>query len=118
MFDFCVLCLNFSSNEVFIRGTQFAIFIVNCYFWFVVTISTDQLVENPETRKIYGSSDDSTLKLSISLLGILEPLIVFKIGASDQYQIISGNRRFEVAKELGISEVPISIIEEKDIDEN
>ena len=83
----------------------------------MVTISTDKLVENPETKKIYGSSDDSTLKLSISLLGILEPLIVFKIGTSDQYQIISGNRRFEVAKELGISEIPISIIEEKDIDE-
>jgi hypothetical protein len=32
----------------------------------VVTISTDKLIENPETKKIYGSSDDSTLKLSIS----------------------------------------------------
>jgi len=83
----------------------------------VVTISTDKLIENPETKKIYGSTDDSTLKLSISLLGILEPLIVFKIGNSDQYQIVSGNRRCEVAKELGISEVPILIIEEKDIDE-
>ncbi len=82
----------------------------------MVTISTDKLVENRETKKIYGSSDDSTLKLSISLLGILEPLIVFKIGDSDQYQIVSGNRRFEVAKELGISEVPVVIIQRKNID--
>jgi len=37
----------------------------------VVIISTDKLIENPETKKIYGSSDESTLKLSISLLGIL-----------------------------------------------
>ena len=83
----------------------------------MVTISTDKLVENPETKKIYGSSDDSTLKLSISLLGVLEPLIVFKIGDSDQYQIVSGNRRLSVAKELGINEVPVTLIVPTDIDE-
>ena len=83
----------------------------------MVTISTDKLVENPETKKIYGSSDDSTLKLSISLLGILEPLIVFEIIDSDQYQIVSGNRRFSVAKELGINEVPVVVSEVKNISE-
>ena len=83
----------------------------------MVTISTDKLVENPETKKIYGSSDDSTLKLSISLLGVLEPLIVFKIGDSDQYQIVSGNRRLSVSKELGINEVPVTLIVPTDIDE-
>jgi ParB family chromosome partitioning protein len=82
----------------------------------VVTISTDKLIENPETKKIYGSSDDSTLKLSISLLGVLEPLIVFQVGDSDQYQIISGNRRLSVAKELGLSELPATIINPKNID--
>jgi len=81
----------------------------------VVTISTDKLIENPETKKIYGSSDDSTLKLSVSLLGVLEPLIVFKIGDSDQYQIISGNRRLSVAKELGLNELPATIINPKNI---
>lgn len=83
----------------------------------MVTISTDKLIENPETKKIYGVSEDSTLKLSISLLGILEPLIVFQVGDSDQYQIISGNRRLSVAKELGLNEVPVSVIEPKNIDE-
>ncbi len=82
----------------------------------MVTISTDKLIENPETKKIYGSSDDSTLKLSISLLGVLEPLIVFQVGDSDQYQIISGNRRLSVAKELGLSELPATIINPKNID--
>jgi site-specific DNA-methyltransferase (adenine-specific) len=83
----------------------------------VLTIAIDKLVENPETKKIYGPGDDSTLKLSISLLGILEPLVVFKIGDSDQYQIVSGNRRWSVAKELSLSEVPVSVIEPKDINE-
>ena len=83
----------------------------------MVTISTDKLIENPETKKIYGSSDDSTLKLSISLLGILEPIIVFKIGDSDQFQIISGNRRLSVAKELGINEVPVFVTDSKDVSE-
>ena len=83
----------------------------------MVIISTDKLIENLETKKIYGSCDDSTLKLSISLLGVLEPLIVFKIGDSDQYQIVSGNRRLSVAKELGINEVPVTLIVPTDIDE-
>jgi DNA modification methylase len=83
----------------------------------VTIISIDKLVENPETKKIYGSSDDSTLKLSISLLGVLEPLIVFEIVDSDLYQIVSGNRRYNVAKDLGIAEVSVLVIETKDIDE-
>lgn len=82
----------------------------------MVTILTANLVENPETKKIYGLEDDTTiLQLSISLLGILEPLIVFKIDGSDQYQIISGNRRYSVAKKLDLIEVPALVTDRTDI---
>ncbi len=83
------------------------------------TIETNRLIENQKTIELYGITEDASLTLSISLLGILEPLIVFPIKDSTPqlYQIVSGNRRLKSALELGIESVPVNIIHETDLSE-
>ena len=80
-------------------------------------IKTNQLVPNQNTIKLYGITEDVKLTLSISLLGILEPLIVYPIedSTTQLYQIVSGNRRLSSALELGIETVPVIIIDETDL---
>jgi ParB/RepB/Spo0J family partition protein len=80
-------------------------------------IKTNQLVPNQNTINLYGITEDVKLTLSISLLGILEPLIVFPLedSATQHYQIVSGNRRLSSAIELGIETVPAIIIDETDL---
>jgi ParB family chromosome partitioning protein len=52
------------------------------------------------------------LKASIKQKGILEPLLVRVV--KGKYQIISGERRFTAAKELGLAEVPCIILQASD----
>ena len=80
-------------------------------------IKTNRLVPNQNTIKLYGITEDVKLTLSISLLGILEPLIVFPLedSTTQHYQIVSGNRRLRSALELGIETVPVVIIDETDL---
>lgn len=58
--------------------------------------------------------DLSGLKESIREKGIIEPLVVRKEG--DSYKIISGERRYQAAKELGETKLPCIIRESDDQD--
>ena len=82
-------------------------------------IETSRLIENQKTIEVYGITEDAKLTLSISLLGILEPLIVFPIKDSTPqlYQIVSGNRRLRSAIELGIETVPVIIVDKTELSE-
>ena len=55
--------------------------------------------------------DDSMNELTESVLesGILEPLTVRPLENTDNYEIISGHRRYHAAKKAGITEVPAFI---------
>jgi DNA modification methylase len=81
-------------------------------------VSIGLLRPNKISLSIYGNDlhcgDFLTLKKSIELEGILEPLVI-----TEDYFIISGVRRFYAAQELGIQEVPvvISTVKELEIDE-
>lgn len=56
---------------------------------------------------------------SISLFGVLEPLIVFPIQQEPGvYQVVSGNRRLNAVTQLGITEVPCTIIEPVELTES
>lgn len=81
-------------------------------------IKTQRLIENTITNRLYlVDSYYENLLTSISLFGILEPIIVFELPKGG-FQIVSGNRRHRVALELGIDEVPCIIIEPIEITES
>jgi site-specific DNA-methyltransferase (adenine-specific) len=69
-------------------------------------VSIGLLRPNPMTSVIYGDRINEenflTLKKSIELEGILEPLI-----CTNDFFIISGMRRYVVSLELGLEEVPV-----------
>jgi DNA modification methylase len=69
-------------------------------------VSTGLLRPNPISFSIYGDIDQDenflTLKGSIDLEGVLEPLVI-----TEDYFIISGVRRFFASQQLGLQEIPV-----------
>ena len=59
---------------------------------------------HPFNAEIYNLSDIATLSQSIKLVGLLEPLIL-----NTKNQVISGNRRLEAIRNLGIENVEVVI---------
>lgn len=72
-------------------------------------IELSQISPNPEQPRTWFDEDSlEELASSIRELGIIQPLTLRKTG-SDQYQIISGERRFRAAKIAGLTSVPAYI---------
>jgi DNA modification methylase len=82
------------------------------------TVNIGLLRPNPISFSLYGdlNHDENflSLKTSIQLEGVLEPLVVTK-----DYYIISGVRRFFAAKQLGLQEIDVlfSPISQEQVDE-
>ncbi|MCL2046133.1 MAG: ParB/RepB/Spo0J family partition protein [Oscillospiraceae bacterium] len=74
-----------------------------------------QLVEPRETQPRLVFEDDKIQELAESIRehGILSPLTVRRIGEG-YYQIIAGERRWRAAREVGLAEIPVRIIEADD----
>ena len=81
-------------------------------------VSIGLLRPNPISFSIYGDIDQDenffTLKRSIEIEGVLEPLVI-----TEDYFIISGVRRFFAAKQLGLQEINVvfSPISQEQVDE-
>ncbi|MCD8341487.1 MAG: ParB/RepB/Spo0J family partition protein [Clostridiales bacterium] len=66
-----------------------------------------------QPRKMFDSESLSDLADSIREHGILQPINVRQM-ASGYYQIISGERRWRAAREAGLEEVPVLVLEADD----
>ena len=76
-------------------------------------IPTERIV--PDANQPRDSVGDlSGLKDSIKEKGIIEPLVVRREG--DKYRIISGERRYQAAKEVGLDKIPCVVRESDDQD--
>lgn len=72
----------------------------------------DAIQPNPEQPRLHFDEEKlQELALSIKKEGILQPLIVCKIG-EDHFELIAGERRLRAAKMAGLKEVPVIIREE------
>ena len=72
-------------------------------------IDLDQISPNPEQPRAWFDEESlEELASSIRELGIIQPLTLRKL-PGDQYQIISGERRYRAAKLAGLSSVPAYI---------
>jgi len=71
----------------------------------VVEIAPDLLDPNPyQPRKDFNQDELDALAASIRVHGILQPLVVTKVG--NRYQLIAGERRLRAAKIAGLDVVP------------
>jgi len=70
----------------------------------VSTAKVSELSQHPKNDEIYGDTDDlaETFVESIREKGVLEPLVI-----TENKQVISGHRRLEAAREVGLETVPV-----------
>ena len=67
-----------------------------------------------QPRKFFEPEVLKELAESIREHGILQPLLVKPLG-NERYRIIAGERRFQAAKQIGLTTVPVIV---KDVDDN
>jgi len=79
----------------------------------VVQIDPREVLANPcQPRKRFALNELEELKASISKEGMLQPLVVRKRG--ERYELIAGERRLRVAKDLGLAAVPAMVMDVPD----
>ncbi|MGJ3248538.1 MAG: ParB/RepB/Spo0J family partition protein [Elainellaceae cyanobacterium] len=66
-----------------------------------------------QPRRYFDPKALQDLAVSIRTHGILTPLLVRPVG-KDGYELVAGERRFRLAQELGLEEVPVQIRELSD----
>ena len=67
-----------------------------------------------QPRKNFDAEALSQLADSIAANGIIQPIVVRASGDTGFYQIIAGERRWRAAKQAGLSEVPVIILDADD----
>ncbi len=71
-------------------------------------IPLEKIVPNPHQPRLHFDEEKlKELADSIKEHGILQPLVVTRTG--DQYEIIAGERRFQAAKRVGLTTVPVVV---------
>lgn len=79
-------------------------------------ISPDLISPNIyQPRKFFNEEAIDELAQSIKVYGIIQPLTVRKIGA-DRYELVAGERRLRASKKIGLSEVPVILVDITDKD--
>lgn len=76
-------------------------------------ISVDQLTPCPwQPRQVFDPGALHDLITSIKQRGVLQPLLVRKVG--DVYELIAGERRLRASREAGLKTVPVKVLEVED----
>jgi len=75
-----------------------------------VNANIDSIDPNPlQSRKVFQNDRLAELAQSIRANGIIQPLVVRKVGG--RYQLVAGERRWRAARIAGIQEIPIVVRE-------
>jgi ParB family chromosome partitioning protein len=78
------------------------------------TVPIDSIDPNPlQPRRLFNSERLSELAQSIRTNGIIQPLVVRKMG--DRYQLVAGERRWRAAKLARVEQIPVVV---RDIPDN
>lgn len=78
------------------------------------TLPIERVTPNKDQpRKTFDAKALGDLSESVKLQGILQPIIVRRVG--DDYQIVAGERRWRAAQQAGLREIPAIIKELTDI---
>jgi ParB family transcriptional regulator, chromosome partitioning protein len=78
-----------------------------------IEVPLDLIQHNPyQPRKSFDADELASLSASVKNLGILQPLVVRKVG--EQYQLIAGERRLRAAHDAGLAAVPVRIVDFND----
>lgn len=85
----------------------------------VKNVTTDELEPNPHNpRMLFDKLPLESLRGSISRVGILVPLTVYRDSKTNRYIILDGQRRWMCAKELRLPVVPVNEVDEPSLVQN
>ena len=74
------------------------------------TIPTEAIEPNPhQPRRVFQNEKLAELAQSIRTNGIIQPIVVRRVG--DKFQLVAGERRWRASKLAGLAEVPVVIQE-------
>jgi len=75
----------------------------------------DQILPNPwQPRRTNDPEKMEELVRSVQARGILEPLLVRRVG--ETYELVAGERRLRAAQRIGMAEVPVILVDTNNID--
>lgn len=76
-------------------------------------VPVEVIEQNPyQPRKAFDSDELASLCASIRTHGILQPLVVRQVG--ERYQLVAGERRLRAAREAGLHNVPVTVVDFND----
>jgi ParB family chromosome partitioning protein len=79
----------------------------------VCRLPVEKIAYNPhQPRKQFDGEELAALVASVKNHGVLQPLVVRAV--QDGYQLIAGERRLRAAREAGLTEVPVHVVEFND----
>jgi ParB family chromosome partitioning protein len=79
----------------------------------LVDVPIDQIEVNPyQPRKVFDFTALDELAASIKASGVIQPIIVRRIGGA--YQLIAGERRWRAARQAGLERIPAIVREATD----
>lgn len=73
----------------------------------IVHVETSTLTEDPSNARQHGPTNTSAVRASIRQWGFVEPLVVQR----SSNQVIGGNLRLQVAREMGTHTVPVVYVD-------
>lgn len=77
----------------------------------MLEVPLEQISPNPyQPRKTFNEASIEELARSVSEHGIVQPLVVNRIG-DDKYRLVAGERRFRAAQKAGLKKVPVVVKE-------
>src|SRR6266849_1123192 len=76
-------------------------------------VPVERIQHNPsQPRKTFDKEELAALSASVRSHGILQPLVVRKVG--EQFQLVAGERRLRAAQEAGLATVPVRVVDFND----
>jgi ParB family chromosome partitioning protein len=76
-------------------------------------VPLELIQQNPyQPRKTFDPDELASLCASVKSHGILQPVVVRKVG--DNYQLVAGERRLRAAQEVGLASVPVRVVDFND----
>jgi ParB family chromosome partitioning protein len=80
----------------------------------IKNIKIDDVFVKKQIRTVFNPETIKSLADSIREKGVLQPILVKKIG--DEYKVVAGERRYLASQEAGLKEIPACILEDTDND--
>src|SRR4030066_2043441 len=82
----------------------------------IVELPLDKIIPNRnQPRSRFDDESLAELSESIKEFGVIQPIVVRRLGEEEKYEIVTGERRYRATKKIGINTIPSIIV--KDIDD-